>query len=30
MDDDTAITVIDGVVDIVSEGHWRHFDAPEG
>lgn len=30
MDDDTAITVVDGVVGIVSEGHWRHFDAPAG
>lgn len=28
MDDDTAITVVDGVVDVVSEGQWRYFDAP--
>jgi dipeptidase E len=27
MDDDTAITVVDGAVDVVSEGHWRYFDA---
>jgi dipeptidase E len=25
MDDQTAITVVDGTVEIVSEGHWRHF-----
>jgi dipeptidase E len=25
MDDETAITVVDGTVDVVSEGHWRHF-----
>jgi dipeptidase E len=23
--DDTAIRVVDGAVDLVSEGHWRHF-----
>jgi dipeptidase E len=26
IDDDTAIRVVDGEVDVVSEGHWRHFD----
>ena len=25
-DDDTAIRVVDGVVDVVSEGQWRRFD----
>jgi dipeptidase E len=25
IDDDTAIRVIDGVVDVVSEGQWRHL-----
>ncbi|HEY3503496.1 MAG TPA: Type 1 glutamine amidotransferase-like domain-containing protein [Actinocatenispora sp.] len=25
IDDDTAIKVTDGVVEVVSEGHWRHF-----
>ncbi|MEO8539515.1 MAG: Type 1 glutamine amidotransferase-like domain-containing protein [bacterium] len=25
--DDTAITVVDGTVDIVSEGHWKLFNA---
>lgn len=25
IDDETAITVVDGVVDVVSEGHWRLF-----
>ncbi len=25
IDDDTAITVVDGTVDVVSEGHWRRF-----
>jgi dipeptidase E len=23
--DDTAIRVVDGTVDVVSEGHWRRF-----
>jgi len=27
IDDETGITVVDGVVDVVSEGRWRHFDA---
>src|SRR3954453_7132702 len=26
IDDDTAIKVVDGTVDVVSEGHWRRFD----
>jgi dipeptidase E len=25
MDDQTAIKVIDGVVEVVSEGHWKLF-----
>ena len=25
IDDQTAIKVTDGVVDVVSEGHWRRF-----
>ena len=25
IDDDTAIEVVDGVVDVVSEGHWKFF-----
>jgi dipeptidase E len=25
MDDETAIMVVDDTVDVVSEGHWRHF-----
>jgi dipeptidase E len=25
IDDDTAIRVVDGAVDVISEGHWRHF-----
>jgi dipeptidase E len=27
IDDDTAISVVDGAVDIVSEGQWRRFEA---
>jgi dipeptidase E len=27
IDDDTAITVVDGSVEVVSEGHWKHFAA---
>ena len=27
IDDATAIRVIDGVVDVISEGHWRLFNA---
>jgi dipeptidase E len=26
MDDDTAIKVVDGEVEVVSEGHWKLFD----
>lgn len=26
IDDDTAISVVDGAVDVVSEGQWRRFD----
>ena len=26
IDDETAIRVVDGVVDVVSEGHWHKFD----
>jgi len=25
IDDQTALKVVDGVVEVVSEGHWRHF-----
>ena len=25
IDDQTAIRVVDGGVDVVTEGHWRHF-----
>jgi dipeptidase E len=25
MDDQTAITVVDGTVEVVSEGHWKRF-----
>ena len=25
IDDDTAIKVTDGTVEVVSEGHWRFF-----
>ena len=25
IDDETAITVVDGTVDLVSEGNWRRF-----
>ncbi|EWT02063.1 peptidase S51 [Intrasporangium oryzae NRRL B-24470] len=27
MDDQTAIRVVDGTVDVISEGQWRHFPA---
>lgn len=27
IDDETAIRVVDGAVDVVSEGHWFRFDA---
>lgn len=26
IDDETAIQVVDGAVEVVSEGHWRRFD----
>jgi dipeptidase E len=29
IDDETAIKVVDGTVEVVSEGHWKLF-APEG
>lgn len=25
IDDETAIRVVDGSVDVISEGHWKHF-----
>ena len=25
IDDDTAIKVVDGTVEVVSEGHWKLF-----
>jgi len=25
IDDETAITVVDGAVEVVSEGHWKLF-----
>lgn len=25
MDDETAIKVVDGTAEVISEGHWRHF-----
>jgi dipeptidase E len=25
IDDETAIKVVDGNIEVVSEGHWRHF-----
>ena len=27
IDDQTAIKVVDGTVEVVSEGHWKRFDA---
>ena len=27
MDDETAIKVVDGTVEVVSEGHWKRFPA---
>jgi dipeptidase E len=27
IDDETAIRVVDGTVDVVSEGHWRLFSS---
>lgn len=28
VDDDTAFKVVDGEVEVVSEGHWQRFDRP--
>jgi dipeptidase E len=28
IDDETAIRIVDGEVDVVSEGRWHHFDGP--
>lgn len=28
IDDSTTIRVVDGKVDLVSEGHWKHFPGP--
>lgn len=25
IDDQTAVRVVDGTVEVISEGHWRHF-----
>ncbi len=31
IDDETAIKVVDGGIEVVSEGHWKRFDvSPEG
>ena len=27
IDDETAIMVVDGVTDVISEGHWRLFES---
>jgi dipeptidase E len=29
IDDETAIKVVDGVVEVVSEGHWKRFRPSE-
>ena len=29
IDDETAIRVVDGVVDVISEGHWHRFDSSQ-
>ena len=29
IDDETAIRVVDGVVDVVSEGHWHRFNSSQ-
>jgi dipeptidase E len=26
IDDQTVIRVVDGTVDVISEGHWKYFD----
>ena len=28
IDDDTAIKVVDGTAEVVSEGHWKYFPFP--
>ena len=30
IDDDTAIKVVDGTVEVISEGHWKLFAADDG
>ncbi len=30
IDDETAITVVDGAVEVVSEGHWKQFTPERG
>jgi len=30
IDDETAITVVDGVVEVVSEGHWKLLTPSSG
>jgi dipeptidase E len=30
MDDQTAIRVVDGVIDVVSEGRWKRLDSSRG
>jgi dipeptidase E len=27
IDDQTAIKVVDGAADVISEGHWRWFES---
>ena len=29
IDDETAIKVVDGTVEVVSEGHWKHLLAAD-
>jgi dipeptidase E len=26
VDDETAFSVVDGTVEVISEGHWRRFN----
>lgn len=28
IDDQTALKVVDGVIEVVSEGHWKRLDCP--
>ena len=28
IDDETAIKVVDGTVEVISEGHWKWFAPP--